>query len=311
MAGAARVKRLFRALFPSRLTSAAAALGLRRERSDQGQAGDGGLTPEGRPDPRPTPFAPRGTHAPVFFMHIPKTSGSSINTFLSQVYGSDNFIAHAEYRMPSLMHRREPTLEIDGVSAHVPLCRWTLLRGTDAYARATILRDPWERLVSHVNWVDRFNHGEPLPEGATAAAVKRVVGQMARTDYSNADDLLALMAVVADEAEFTAFDNMQVRMLLTGDHRAVFKRLVEGDVDVALRSLDDFMVVGICEDQARFQRDFLAATGLEAPIVPRHENIGAPKALRADNDVARQVLAPWIALDQVLYDTAKRAMGLA
>jgi hypothetical protein len=244
----------------------------------------------------------------VFFLHIPKTSGTSVNAFLARLFGADNFVDHAEYRLPALLRHRQPTLEVDCVSAHVPLCRWAGLRGTDAYARATILRDPWARLVSHVNWVDRFNHGEPLPVGATAPAIRRVVAQMAQTDYESELSLRALMAVVAAEPEFTAFDNMQVRMLLTGDHRAVFRRLTPADVDVALRALDGFAVVGLCEAQERFQRDLLAATGLDAAVQPQHANVGRITALAPGNAVARQVLAPWMALDQEVYDIVREVI---
>lgn len=261
--------------------------------------------------PRATPFTPKGDRPPLFFLHIPKTSGSSINAFLSSLYGAQNFIRHAEYRLPKLVSGGEPTLAVDAVSAHVPLCRWRLLPGTDAYARVTILRDPWARLVSHINWVDRFNHGEPLPGGVTAPAVARVVATMAETDFEDESSLLHLMQVVAEEPHFTAFDNMQVRMLLTvGGPRATFRTLQPTDAQEALQELAQFAVVGICEDQSRFQSALMDMLDIQAVVTPLHENPGQKLAIQRDNAVARAVLAPWYALDQELYDGVRAARGL-
>ena len=259
---------------------------------------------------RPTPFAPSGAAPALFFMHIPKTSGSSTNRLLTGLYGTENVIIHAESVLPDLLARNRETLRVDGVSGHVPLCRWALYRGTGLYARATLLRDPWTRLVSHINWVNRFRLGEPLPTGKTGPATERVSAALADTDFSDRAALRRFFELVRAQEDFNAFDNMQVRMLVTGHHRATYKRLKKGDAEAAIDNLSAFAVVGFCEDQDRFRTDlesFVGQTFAEAEA-PR-ENVTTTMALTPDNGLARKVFAPWIEMDQALYDAARALRG--
>lgn len=241
----------------------------------------------------------------VLFLHIPKTSGSSCNRLMLQAYGADNFIGHAEYRLPAILSRRAAPIRVDGLSAHVPLCRWSLYRGADAYACITVLRDPWARLVSHINWYARFLDGRPMPVGCTASAVRRVVQALGQTDFDSRESLRCLMAQVAQERqEVSAFDNMQVRMLMTGPPGIAARRQIGGpELAMALANLRSFALVGFCEDQAGFRaglRDLLGLTAL--PEEPVHENAGRVRLLSPDNALAREVLEPWVVLDQSLYE---------
>ena len=261
--------------------------------------------PPPEPSEPPVPFEPRGELAALFFLHIPKTSGSSVNRLLESVFGGGNMISHAEYLLPKLLDRTEPTRQVDCVSAHFPLCRWALYRGSDAYARATILRDPWERLVSHVNWTNRYNTGEPLPtSGRGAGATRCVVAALAETDFQRRESVQRLFDIVQSEPEFILFDNLQVRMLTTGHPQSDLQRPDANAVGRALRSLRKFAAFGLCEDQPAFQARLFAAIGSTAAPEPIRENIGLVPVLTPDNDVAREVFAPWVQLDQVLYNDA-------
>ncbi len=271
--------------------------------SETPRAGD---ATKGAGDARPLCFQPAGRLRPLFFLHIPKTSGSSINRLLAAHYGDRNMIAHAEYRLPHLMSGPEPTLRLDCVSGHVPLCRWDAMRGTSAYGRATILRDPWARLVSHVNWTNRFNHGKDLPpDGQTLPVLTRVVRLLAETDFTARADLRRLFDAVDAETEFMAFDNMQVRMLVTGHPRANFRKPGQAELENALRNLLACDVWGLCEDQPAFRARLAAHLGQRDPAGEEvRDNPGQRLGLTVDNDLAREIFAPWIALDQALYDRA-------
>jgi hypothetical protein len=262
-------------------------------------------------DTRPIAFAPQGRRKPMFFLHIPKTSGSSCNAMLRVAYGRLNFVDHAEHLLPDLLRGTVPTRRVDCVSAHVPMCRWVAYRGVRAYPVVTLLRDPWARLVSHINWVNKFNRGEPLPGGRSGPVVARVAAMIAATDFTRRRQVKAFRDAVMKEPEFNAFDNMQVRMLVTGSHRATFKQLVPGDAVQAREMLRGFAVVGLCEDQA----GFAAAVGryMERRVVlpDRPENTTKPDdvVITRDNDMARHVLAPWLALDQEIYNAFAPRQG--
>ncbi len=253
------------------------------------------------------PFAPACRQEPIFFLHIPKTSGSSVNAFLKALYGDGNFTEHAEYKLPHLLSGKLPTLIRDCVSAHIPLFSWHLYPETAVYRRVTLLREPWERLVSHVNWINRFNHDKELPTvGPKAAPLKHVSEVLRDTDFSDEESIRRLYSEANDQALFTDWDNLQVRMLLTGNMQAMTKPLAQADADNALGNLAQFLVFGFCEDNDAFQADLVRALGVDYSVTEVRENPGAMRVLTKDNDLARDIFAPWIEWDQQLYDRARK-----
>ncbi len=252
------------------------------------------------------PFAPASRQVPIFFLHIPKTSGSSVNAFLKALYGEDNFTEHAEYKLPHLLSGKLPTMVCDCVSAHIPLFSWHLYPGTAVYRRVTLLREPWERLVSHVNWINRFNHDKELPAvGPKAAPLKHVSEVLRDTDFGDGASIRQLFDEANRQPMFTDWDNLQVRMLLTGNMQAMTKPLAQADAENALGNLAQFFVYGFCEDNDAFQSDVVRALGLDYSVTEVRENPGAMRVLTRDNALAREIFAPWIEWDQQLYDRAQ------
>jgi len=257
-------------------------------------------------DARPLMFAPRPGQKPLFFLHIPKTAGSSTNAFLRQVFGASNVQDHIENLLPALSDRRTPALSAPCLSGHVPLWAWSLYRGTDVFDRATMLRRPWDRLVSHINWVARYANGrERLPPGAGGEALGRVAALVVETDFERVRSLRTFMNAVKRERHFTSFDNYQVRMLRTGRMDAMEKRMEEADLCVAERELTGFACVGLCEDQVGFQRAVMARYGVSAAPLVVHRNPGKLRLLSLENSLAREVFAPWIEYDMGLMGFAE------
>lgn len=252
---------------------------------------------------RPVPFAPKGDALPVFFLHIPRTSGGTVMRYLSRYWGEGAVAGGAEGLLPRLLSRRAETLVADVVAGHVPLVRWEFFTGSAAYRRVTVLRDPWARLVSQINWIGRFNDGEPLPDGPETASIKAMAAAVARTDFASRTSLERLVRLWAPVEG--GFDNLQVRMLLTGSMAAMVKLLTPRDVDRAVQNLEAFSVVGFCEDQAGMQRKLGGLAGIKAAPIVAFENAGKPSVLSVRNDMAREVLEPWFMLDAELYQRAK------
>ncbi|MES2846024.1 MAG: hypothetical protein V4747_13430 [Pseudomonadota bacterium] len=258
---------------------------------------------------RPLPFAPAGRAMPLFFLHIPRTSGGSLVSRLRQLYGDDNVTAQAQDRVMSVALRKSGTMATDCVAGTIPLIRWELYQGTALYRRITLLRDPWARLVSHINWVDRFNNGTPYPDDpAQAAALRSMAEAVGRTDFASRTSL-ARFCRLAKQVE-GGFDNLQVRMLLTGSMAAMVKPLFPRDVDKALQNLEAFAMVGFCEDQSTIQRKLSGLVGLPARREVLFENAGKGQTLTLRNDLAREVLEPWFVADLELYNRAKALAGL-
>ncbi|MEL6701253.1 MAG: hypothetical protein AAFO58_06185 [Pseudomonadota bacterium] len=262
-------------------------------------------------DTRPLLFAPEdGALRPVFFLHIPKTAGSSNNQFLAQVYGAGQVQTHVENLLPALLAGDRDPLLHPCISGHVPLWAWRLYRGADAYACVTLLRDPWARLVSHINWVARYVGDARLPPGPGGQALARVASWIQETDFEEVGSLRRFMNAVKREPHFSSFDNYQVRMLRTGRMDAMDKRMEAADVDVARSELTQFLHVGFCEDQARFQEGLLTKLGAETALPRRvRTNVAQIRALEMGNTLAREVFAPWIEMDQALVGFALGRFG--
>ncbi len=256
---------------------------------------------------RPVPFAPKGDALPVFFLHIPRTSGGTVMRYLARYWGEGAVIGGAEALLPVLLSRRAETRIADVIAGHVPLVRWEFFSGSSAYRRVTVLRDPWARLVSHINWIGRFNDGEGFPAGPEAAGLRSMAAAVSRTDFASRASMERLVRLWSPVEG--GFDNLQVRMLLTGSMAAMVKLLSPRDVDRAVQNLESFAVVGFCEDQAVMQRKLGGLAGLKAAPIVAFENAGKPSVLSVRNDMAREMLEPWYALDAELYQRAKAVVA--
>lgn len=246
----------------------------------------------------------------MFFLHIPKTAGSSNNQFLRGVYGPSNFYSHTENLLPALTAGQRGPLRVDCISGHIPLWAWDLYDGAADYARVTLLRDPWARLVSHVNWVNLFNHGVAQPRhGPGAADLAKMVDMIALTDFHDRNSLLALFDMAQGLRYFSSFDNYQTRMLRQGAMDAMEKPLRAADLDAACDALSGFFHVGFCEDQEGFQDRLLDKLQLPRCCQPIKLNPGRCKVLTLDNDIAAAVFAPWYEKDQALVGYAKGVMA--
>jgi hypothetical protein len=250
---------------------------------------------------RQEPFLPAGKAKPLFFMHIPRSSGASLCAWLRRLYGEEGVLDRAERELQG--RARQPRIS-DCVAGVIPLMRWDVYPGSEAYARVTVLRDPWARLVSQINWVDRFNNGVPFPEvGPQAEALRSMAYDVAQTDFSSRTSIERFCRLARPVEG--GFDNLQVRMLLTGTMSAMVKPLFAKDLDCALQNLKDFALVGFCEEQGAMQRGL--ATLVDVPAKPEllFEEAGKPLKLTLRNDLAREVMQRWFAADQELYNCAR------
>ncbi|MEM7295285.1 MAG: hypothetical protein AAF330_01455 [Pseudomonadota bacterium] len=197
------------------------------------------------------------------------------------------------------------------MTGHVPLWSWVLYPGSEAYGRVTMLRDPWERLVSHINWVHHYHDGPPLPtHGQGAPALARIVALTAETDFEDRRDLQRYFDAVSREEHFSSFDNYQVRMLRSGHMEAMTKPIEPTDVTVARADLSLFIHFGFCDDQEAFQMDLARKLGVSwQPKPAPRVNPAQSNVLSVTNDLAAEVFMPWIWADSELVNLARRTKG--
>ena len=92
----------------------------------------------------------------VLFLHIPKTAGSSLTDafcFSFQHFLRDGHLPGSPWR--GIMERGEPFF----VSGHFPIATIADVIERPEVFSFTVLRDPWEQVVSHIRWVKAY--GDP------------------------------------------------------------------------------------------------------------------------------------------------------
>ena len=88
----------------------------------------------------------------VFFLHIPKTGGESVNHLFRQSRAQEQYVEHMENLDPSIIG---PEF-LEGktyVSGHIPFPRVRHLFGkSSGWSLITFVRDPFDHLLSHLSW---------------------------------------------------------------------------------------------------------------------------------------------------------------
>lgn len=254
---------------------------------------------------RIAPFRPEGRLPPLFFLAIPRCGAGSVLRFLEGIYGVDGVRRQAEGRLDGIFGGAEPPVTADCVAGALPLVRWLHFAGNESFARATVLRNPWARMVSQINHLAMIGPDAAAAGGASMAALADEVGRADFTSKPGLERFFNRLRLIDG-----GFDNLQVRMLLTGTMSAMVKTISGRDVDVALAQLHQFAVVGFCEEQLDIQRALVRLTGVKAGIGAIFEGACRSNVLSVRNTLAREMLAPLYEHDADLYARARAVFSL-
>lgn len=232
----------------------------------------------------------------IFFMHIPKTAGTSFNTLACSLLAGDGVVAHLELSDRS----RYPQLQKQNryLSGHLPVGVWKSCFDLSRADLLTIVREPYGHLHSHLNW---------LIETATSSTdnyfkqQNRVIydlgRRLARLDFS---EPAAVQRFVADLDDLGAafLDNAQTRYFLDDQPR----RTAPADLQQALGNLPLFHAIGVTEAYPAFVDRFLAGYHLRQPPPKSVLNrSAAPPLYDHTHPEFQEVLAPLVELDRRLY----------
>ncbi|MBE3639986.1 sulfotransferase family 2 domain-containing protein [Mangrovicoccus algicola] len=239
-------------------------------------------------------------HRGVFFLHIPKTAGSFVARMFEDRLGPAACITFQEREVQHRVSKggRLSFLGHDFVSAHSPMATLRLAGVPRHYRIFSVLRDPMDRLVSHLNWLDRFNHGIDLhSHAALKQDMKMLVRALDGLDPDSPAEMRRLFRLDS-LAKARMLFNMQATMLLSAR---------EGDI---LRYVD---VERLSRAQIRRQLSRLAfcatleqfTTGLAARGIapPEDGRINSAKTGRFRRSPALEEAAErYVAVDRKLHD---------
>lgn len=238
----------------------------------------------------------RGQLPKVFFMHIPKTAGTSFNAFSDTVFPKNSTAVHIE----SIDQDAYPALQSQKkyLAGHLPLreikAHFDLLQ-FDLY---TIIREPYSHLHSHLKWVKRIGQ-DPDADFFSSHSVEtqKLALLLNHLDFSHEENVRALVDGICGNLT-TLFDNHQTRYLL--DYKR--KKVTFPDVQIARSELKHFKSIGITEQYQRFLDHFCETYGIVCSGQKGKLNQSESSKLFDYHDQAiRSILRPLVEFDLLLY----------
>lgn len=128
----------------------------------------------------------------IFFVHVPKTAGSTVNAHLKQAM--PNGRAHCEAIINNPAALKQAAESMDWLSGHVDLTR--ARNNLSAVSNRPVryfacLREPTKHVRSHYNWlIEIFHRGESFYENHPAV-VKEISARIRGTDNSDPLGIIA------------------------------------------------------------------------------------------------------------------------
>lgn len=237
----------------------------------------------------------------LFFMHIAKAGGSSVNAYFSSQFASDEARRHLESdpAWPDDPKSLEARYFLSGHINSVAIDRSLELEG---FRRVTVLREPLEQLLSHLAWIRRLaSPGEEYRYEAHPPYVQAFADKLAATDLADPQALEALASGLTHQ-ERGLVDNCQCRYL-TG---TVPEWVGAEHVPAAIDRLGWFHHVGFVDQLDRFLAEVARAMGWPRPGASSKENVTREFfGLSRGSPDQRAALTPLIRFDEEVLAAAR------
>ena len=255
----------------------------------------------------------------MFFVHLPKTAGSTVNAFMKDCLGERACATHIETRPEWKFGNVPDSIFEDKVflSGHVHLrfLRQKLtLRNTLV---TTMLRDPIDQLISHIAWARRLAEPDEKERFYRHhSEVQHVATCLAELDLGSPVHLAKWASELSPGAR-SFFDNCQVRYLTDRGQidRGPTGRVTQRDLLGAIGNLEIFDLVGRSDRVPSFLNKVAAKMSLQecsGSDVNVRENVTKTKYGLDPGDAGiRAALESLIQFDQVLYDKVASSESIA
>lgn len=224
----------------------------------------------------------------LFFIHLPKTAGTSFRNMLFRVIGQEHIfpnwqdLANNGGLYPTLAEYQDrlqhPDLQLRLLSGHIPFILGEWWPGPKKYL--VFLRDPVERTISHLQHLQRDHptlRGKPLE-------------QIFRQTLIHTANLQTI---------YFGDRHLQEELLFSRP-----RRLEPRHLDIAKENLSRCAFVGITEE-------FSASIHLAERVLgvrlgqPIHANVTHPGQENPAGESLRDLIRPHLALDEELYAFAR------
>ena len=232
------------------------------------------------------------------FMHIPKTAGTTFNTFAKSVYPSGQAISHIEsYGLEEYSNIAQ---NYQFISGHLNIGMLQQYFPMDEFKFYTMMREPYAQLHSHFNWLKGIGADKNSVFYQTHHQLFKNIADdlVGKTNLSNK----ALQAIVDRLGGVLQklLDNNQTRYFQFDDCETVGQNQLE----IALANAEVFEQIGSTEKYQRFRATFCQvhhfkyAQGKDAFSL----NTSRMAALYDhQNPVTQEILYPLVSKDLLLY----------
>lgn len=232
----------------------------------------------------------------LFFMHIAKTAGSSVNHDISSQYNAGEFCFHIEGQKDTeLLYKKK------FISGHVNLDRFKHSFSRKDYILFSFLRNPIDQLVSHLYWVRHLS--EPGIENFKSQhppVVQKLSEKMHSMNFSNKDQMKFFVENLSN-IEAPLFDNCQCRYF---NPIPANKRYSQNNAVDAITYMESFDVIGITEQYEKSMNQLERVMGWtrnNKKVTRENVNRYDYGLDKTDKDIL-EILSPLVQYDQILYD---------
>ena len=241
------------------------------------------------------------TSPPIFFMHIPKTAGTSFNNHVQSWFAYDHWHIHTEtYNEEKLRSLASPGAYLAG---HLPLYKLqTIFPDLPKIKLHAILRDPLNQIHSHLAWIkgiglnakgDFFRSHPPVVQ---ELAIK-LQDQVLQTP----DHIVSFIEQMSG-FEWDFFDNIQTRYFLNRRPDQV----TASEAKEAVENLRLFSSVGLTEHYDTFLSKTAAQYERRSgQQLSKHNQTRVTPLFNIESREIQEALQPLIRFDLDLYQAVK------
>lgn len=232
----------------------------------------------------------------IFFMHIPKTAGTSFNYYVRQFFPEDTSVTHIEGIQ---QERAEVFKQYNYIAGHLSLGKLAELNPPDHFTYYTIIREPFKHLHSHLNWVKGVGVDKSSDFYKRHPPVVQKLSIELNSKKNDIKQMLGDFIENLDGFEIDFFDNIQTRYFL--DYRP--ERVSDEDLQAAKNNCSLFKRIGVTESYKDFTIAFCQDNGLRYVEQPKRLNKAKIEPLYdIHSPEIQEILLPLVKADLALYD---------